>query len=85
MHRLRLLLAISTLGVVTVAAPAFAQDEAPVDEPAVVLDDGAEAPEEEAWTFRYLVPTLLLMTGVAVVLVSLAYGVRVRGRYRVTQ
>ncbi len=65
-------------------APALAQAETPQDnQPAVVVEDDIGDAEEEAWTFRYLVPTLIGGSGLALLAVVLGYGVRVRGRYRV--
>jgi hypothetical protein len=51
----------------------------------VIVDEAAEPPAEDAWTFRFLVPTLLVMTGIALVGVVVAYRVRVQGRYRVSR
>ena len=67
-------------------APAIAQEEMTGDNaPAVVIEEDSAAVEEAAWTFRFLIPTLLGITGLAVVGVGLGYVVRVRGRYRVVQ
>ena len=67
-------------------APALAQEQpAPGDEPAVVVDDGAALPSEDAWTFRFLVPTVLALSGLAVVATMVGYGVRIRSRYRVVR
>jgi len=49
------------------------------------MEDEAPAVEEDAWTFRYLVPTLMGASGIALFGVALGYALRVRGRYRVTQ
>jgi hypothetical protein len=61
------------------------EDPAPANEPAVVVGEEPAPPPEDAWTFRFLVPTLLVLTGIALVGVILGYGVRVKGRYRVSQ
>lgn len=53
--------------------------------PAVLVEEDVAAPEEDAWTFRYLIPTLLGATGLAVAAVVIGYGVRVRARYRVVE
>ena len=45
----------------------------------------AEAAEDASWTFRFLVPTALVLSAIIVVLVAAGYGVRVRGRYRVKE
>ena len=85
MSRIRLIFAVCLFALV-VAAPVAAQESEPAGpEPAVVLEGEPEALEEEAWTFRFLVPTLLLGTGLAVFGVVAGYGLRVRSRYRVTQ
>jgi hypothetical protein len=57
----------------------------PGDEPAVVVPAGAADDEEPAWTFRYLVPTLLVVTGLALVALIVRYGLGVKGRYRVAR
>lgn len=73
-----------------IAAPALAQEEpapattaAPSDgpSPAVVVEDATEAPESDAWTFRYMVPTLMALTGLIVVATLVGYVLRVRARY----
>jgi len=86
MKRLRLLLAAFLVLFLLGVTPVMAQEEV-TDEnaPAVVIEDDAPAVEEDAWTFRYLVPTLMGATGIAILGVALGYAVRVRGRYRVTQ
>ncbi len=49
---------------------------APVEEPAVL-------PEDVPWTYRYLIPTALVIGGLAVVVTIIQYFVRVvRARYR---
>lgn len=78
-----LLLALSALCVAPVAS---AQEErAPADRPAVVLQEEGAAQDDAAWTFRYLVPTLLVVTGLALGATIIGYGVRVKGRYRVVR
>ena len=59
----------------------FAEDEAP----AVVLSDEAAQEDDAAWTFRYLVPTVLALSGLTLAPVLFSYGLRVRGRYRVVR
>ncbi len=97
---IRRLLPLLLLAVVALLAPgALAQEEAPapahteepaetvnVPEPAVEVNPAPPAPEEQAWTFRYLIPTSLLIAVVAVVGSIIAYFVKVvRTRYRVVQ
>jgi hypothetical protein len=49
---------------------------APVEEPAAI-------PEDVPWTYRYLIPTVLVIGGLAVVVTIIQYFVRVvRARYR---
>ena len=66
--------------VVTVAEPMD-----PSLQPAVVVEDAAAADEDLAWTFRYLVPTVLAIAALGVVLTLFGYAIRVRGRYRVVR
>jgi hypothetical protein len=86
MPRFRLALVFGLMFFVLGVAPAIAQEEMTGDNaPAVVIEEDSAAIEEAAWTFRFLIPTLLGITGLAVVGVGLGYVVRVRGRYRVVQ
>jgi hypothetical protein len=82
MHRLRLLVAVLAIFTVLGVGPAFAQS---TDGPAVVVQEDAALPAEEAWTFRFLIPALMGATALAVAGVVIGYGVRVRGRYRVVE
>ena len=82
-------LAALVLMLLTLAMPAQALAPVPTvslqsaqDGPAVVIDDSEGAPEEEAWTFRFLVPTLMVMTLALVVGLLVWYQQRFR-RYRV--
>lgn len=66
----------------------LAQEEPPpADGPAIVVEaEGTDAATgEEAWTFRFLVPTVLVMAGLGIAGTIVLYGVRVRGRYRVVR
>lgn len=86
MSRLRICVATFLLLFALGVAPAFAQEQpAPGDEPAVVVDDGAAVPTEDAWTFRFLVPTVLALSGLAIAATVIGYGVRIRSRYRVVR
>lgn len=78
-----ILLLLFALG--TMPASLAQEEPAPGNEPAVVVGEEPAPPAEDAWTFRFLVPTLLAVTGLALVGVILGYGVRVKGRYRVSQ
>ena len=57
----------------------------PGTEPAVVLSDPAPLEDDAAWTFRYLVPTLLVLSGLAIAGLFVWYGLGVKGRYRVAR
>ena len=94
----RLLLIPLLLLVLLIAAPAAAEEapaEAPegaqVEEapagpaPAVILPTEAAPAEDAAWTFRYLVPTLLVLAAVTVGGVILYCGFGIKGRYRVVE
>jgi hypothetical protein len=87
MARIRLVLALLALTMAIGLAPASAQEETPAGEeaPAVVVDDAPAPINDEAWTFRFLVPTVLALSGLALVVTVVVYGVRVRGRYRVAR
>ena len=78
---LLLLAAILIAGV----APIAAAQEGGGSEPAIVISDDAGDADEPAWTFRFLVPTVLAISAIALVLTALLYGVRLRGRYRVVR
>lgn len=64
----------------------LAGGSAQVREPAVVVEPSAPADDTPAWTFRYLIPTGMVI-GVAAVLVTIIqYFVRVvRSRYRLVE
>jgi hypothetical protein len=57
----------------------------PGREPAVVVSDGAVPADDPAWTFRYLVPTLMVVSGAALAGLVVWYGLGVKGRYRVAR
>jgi hypothetical protein len=85
-----LIAVLALLPAVTIAGGASAQeggvDSANDRQPAVVIpDDEGGAEEAEAWTFRFLVPTVAAMSALALTVTVLWYGVRVRGRYRVAR
>jgi len=57
-----------------------------VPEPAVVVGADDSAPPTPEWTFRFLLPTTLLLGGLAVVGTTIAYFVKVtKARYRVVE
>ena len=55
------------------------------EEPAIVIDDSEGAPEDVAWTFRFLVPTLMALTLVLVVGLFVWYQRGFNRRYRVSE
>ena len=57
----------------------------PGTEPAVVLTESAPLADDAAWTFRYLVPSLLVLSGLAIIGLFVWYGVGIKGRYRVVR
>ena len=71
-----------TLGV----GPAAAQETTTTVEggAAVVVQDPATPPAEDAWTFRFLVPTVLATSGLALVATAIGYRAR-RRRYRLVR
>jgi hypothetical protein len=90
--RLRSLLVLALLlALVAVAGAGPASAQEPADQapsglvPAGTVPPSDQAAEDEAWTFRFLVPTLLALAGLTLAAVVLFYGVRVRGRYRVVR
>ena len=91
------ILVCGLLALAALALPAAAQEEPPteapadqelvdVPEPAVEVVSETPAEEEPAWTFRYLVPTSLVVALLVVVGSIVAYFVKVvRTRYRLIQ
>lgn len=87
----RLIVAILVIVTLGAPAPALASDLGPVfqqaqdvEQPAVVIEEDEAAPEEIAWTFRFMVPTLWLLTALLLVGTLFAYQRRLRKRFRVT-
>lgn len=86
---------IALLALILAVGPAAFAQEAPTgdstettvlgDAPAVVVDTTPEAVTPDAWTFRFLVPTVLAISVIALVGVVAGYGLRIRGRYRVAR
>jgi hypothetical protein len=67
--------------------PVFELTESESPRAPVEIDAAARAEELEdaAWTFRYLVPTALVLSALIVLVVVGRYGIGVRGRYRVRE
>jgi len=53
--------------------------------PAVVISPEVESSEDEPWTFRYLVPTLVVIGVLLVVGLGAAYYFRVKTKYKVVE
>ncbi|NNC92643.1 MAG: hypothetical protein HKN80_09140 [Acidimicrobiia bacterium] len=66
------------------AVPTVAAQQAQ-DGPAIVIDDSEGLPEGDAWTFRFLVPTLMALTVVMVVGLIMWYQRGFLRRYRVSE
>lgn len=73
-----------------------AQTDGDGDGPAAVIDDASREPAvvvpeqtaeegEAAWTFRFLIPTLLAGSGLALAAIVILYGVGVKARFRVVR
>ena len=77
-----LLMSLAVPAQAITALPTVATQQAQ-DGPAVVIDDSGGLPEEEAWTFRFLVPTLMLLTLVMVVGLVVWYQRGLNSRYRI--
>ncbi len=84
MNRLRLGFAVFAIALTLGALPAFAQDTSGGDGPAVVVEEAPPPPAEQAWTFRFLVPTVLAVTGLALAATAVGYAAR-RRRYRLVR
>lgn len=85
MTRLRTLLVLACLALALGVTPATAQETPSGEAPAVVVEEPAPIAAEPAWTFRFLVPTVLALSGLALAITVVGYGVRLRGRYRVVR
>jgi hypothetical protein len=101
LHRLSLGFILAGLLIFALAPAVLAQEEAPTDttvpasnevavvdvpEPAVEVVPEVPSEAEQAWTFRYLIPTSLVIALLVVVGSIVAYFVKVvRTRYRLIQ
>jgi nitrate reductase NapE component len=67
--------------------PVFEIPEEESPRAVVEIDSAARSAELEdgAWTFRFLVPTAIVLSTIIVIVVVGAYGFGVRGRYRVNR
>ena len=81
-----LLLIVVMLLLVAPAALAVGEVVAQADVPAIEAPEPAPADDTPSWTYRYLIPTFLVLAVLAVVVTVVQYFVRVVGtRYRVVQ
>jgi hypothetical protein len=85
-------LAALVLVLLSLAVPAQAIAPVPLvsaqqaqDGPAIVIDDSEGLPEGDAWTFRFLVPTLMVLTLALVVGLAVWYQRGFLRRYRVSE
>ncbi len=92
--RARIILPVMTILLLVVVPSAIAAATVPTGGAAADVAAGQPAVEapaeavdevEQPWTARFLVPMLLFMGVAALVGSALYYGVRIRGKYRVTQ
>lgn len=90
MRRPLLFLLLLAVSVMAVSAPALATDEPEPEmvqefegaEPAVILDDSGGSEPEPAWTFRYLVPTFLVLTLIGIGITGYRW-YQLRSRYQI--
>lgn len=88
-----LIVSLLALLLLAIALPLAAQEEGSSDEgfgdaptPAVVIVDQPAPPPQQPWTSRFLVPTGLVLGGLAVFATVVQYFVRVvRTRYKVVE
>jgi hypothetical protein len=85
-------LAALVLVLLSLAVPAHAITAVPSvvaqqaqDGPAIVIDDSEAIPEGDAWTFRFLVPTVMALTVAMVVGLIVWYQRGFLRRYRVSE
>lgn len=83
MNRLRAGFTVLGLLLVLGVGTAAAQETTTTVEggPAVVVEEPVSPPSEDAWTFRFLVPTVLATSGLALAATAIGYRAR-RRRYR---
>lgn len=77
-----LLLSLAVPAQALVSVPTVVGQQAQ-EGPAVVIDDSEGAPEDTAWTFRFLVPMLMVLTLLMVVGLIFWYQQGFNRRYRV--
>jgi hypothetical protein len=84
MLRGRTVITVVAILLILGAGPAAAGEEPPRrDEPAVTIVEAANSDGDEAWTFRFLVPTLIAMSAIGIGLTAFGYLRSVKRRYRV--
>ena len=86
-RRLALLLLVA-IAFIALAPAAFAVTDivAQGDLPAIVVPEPAPVDEVPSWTYRFLIPTLLVVAVLVIVVTVIQYFVKVVGkRYRVVQ
>ena len=78
-----------------VLATAAEEEEAPAEEGPVVSEGGVvpaveappaeEADDDQPWTFRFMVPTVLALGVLGLIGAMVYYAFRIRGRYQVAE
>ncbi len=76
---------VGLLAIPVAVSPPTGLSLAQAQEPVLEAPPAEEEAGDDAWTFRFLVPTAIVLSTIVVVVVVILYGVRVRGRYRVKQ
>lgn len=56
------LVSLAAVPALALAPPLSVAAQQAQEEPAVVIEDSEEAAEDVAWTFRFMVPTLMVLT-----------------------
>ncbi|HEX6947659.1 MAG TPA: hypothetical protein VF246_09950 [Acidimicrobiia bacterium] len=80
--------AVAQEGTTTTTAPASSTTAAPAEQlnPAIPADTTVPPPSTPDWTYRYLIPTGLVIAGLVVVITSIRYFTNVvRKRYRIIE
>ena len=86
--RLLIVLGLIALATLSFAGPAMADVAALQDSdlvPAEPVEEATEEEDEQPWTARYLIPTLIVATIVLIVGLALYYFIAIKNRYTVVQ
>ena len=84
-----LVYAAVVVALVVAAAPAMAEPVALQDSeelaPAEVAEEASEEEDEQPWTSRYLIPTLIVLTVLLIGGITIYYFVAIKNRYTVVE